>query len=808
MDDPWGSPWASTENEKDAKPPSPTKSTRSDLEPPPRAFFSGSGSPRIPTISGPSPWADDDDGFGDWAAAETPGQTQSGWGGWGAPSPKLTSPPRDDVFGEASPIAWPGNTALSKPANVSLRQPSPDPWAADFSSLDDSVPRFVIDAPSTDTVPIPDETKQENEPGWAEEEPAEAGPQEDSRDREEEEEGDGTPTQPNATAESAVAEGPGRTSIADAERASVESTGQSHESPFSSPSGDDDTDLDDDRQDSPITSIDEDARRQPVLRKTSGKVQELVSKFDGLARALSQEPPAVRRERSTGRSNTSADSDEAADFGDFEDADEEPQTPERPSTPRPADHPLPESGASTAISSPQSAQKTPGSVRRILAAHGPVSFDVDLGDVDKLFSLPGGAEETETDAYVPDHIIDDSFTEISERKTWYRVSRMGSSRKHNAGDDENYRLVTWPTSTIREETIKVVRRWMEEDSIAGRVTLGGGISKTQKNMFGWDSSAEPVALDAVFRKKSHARAASLQTSTSAAQKVSSSLRSPLDRPSSIASTPVPTFGWSSSPTTDTHAPKVQPPAVQLPLSMASPSLPTNNTPSPGIPPPIALTRPGQGSITTKTFAKPESQPSHQTASLVASTSSAPPNNTSLDDDDEWGEMVASPSVPDTGVNGFGLLDTSFAATNNTSLPFNPGPTTEPRPAVAPAVAPAATAMPPPTDPWASVDFSVFETAKAPPPAVPGPGLDFPKATISTTPIIPTTPLDVPSGLQPAAPASKDSNNPFTPTTPLEIHSPVALRGAAEYFGADVQPPEDDAARHILASLPDLSYMLR
>ena len=40
MDDPWGSPWTADNEKNHRAPPSPTKSTRSDLEPPPRVFLS------------------------------------------------------------------------------------------------------------------------------------------------------------------------------------------------------------------------------------------------------------------------------------------------------------------------------------------------------------------------------------------------------------------------------------------------------------------------------------------------------------------------------------------------------------------------------------------------------------------------------------------------------------------------------------------------------------------------------------------------------------------------------------------------
>ena len=831
MDDPWGSPWANADTDKDAKPSSPsksTKSTRSDLEPPPRAFFSSSGSPRIPVISAPSPWANDDDGFGDWARPQTPAQIQSsqtpsGWaGGWNGSNPNLASPPREDDFTGASPIAWPGSIALPKPTNGSiLRQPSPDPWSAEFSpSIDGfSTPRLVVEEPRTPPITSVDRIEDrvdELEPAWG---------TEDFHSVEEKEQEYALPHNTtfadglDATTDISAISGAGDAQNVSV-RTSVESSTENQESTLSSHSGEDtdpEDDHEDDRQDSPITSVDEDAKtRHTVVRKTSGKVQQLVNKFDGLARAVSEEAPVPRREHS--KSPLPADDDGLGDqteFGDFEDADEDAQvaaTAERPSTPQPTEQPLPESGPSTAVSSPQSIKEPATVMQRIATAHGAVKFDVDTSAVNKLFNIPESEAKMAPSIYIPDHIIDDSFTEISERKTWYRVSRMGSSRKYNAGDDENYKLVTWPTSNIREETIKVVRRWMEEDSIAGRVTLGGGISKTQKNMFGWDSAAEPVALDTVFRKKTHTRTSSLQNSAAGpTRKVSSTLRSPLDRPSSVVIPPVATFGWSTnSPSLESpmQSAGIQPPSKPTATSAVAPIQPA---PSPRSP----------------MFHAPS--PAFPLNPLPSSTK-APNTNADINDDDDWGEMVSSPTDHRPSGGGFGNLDAVFTtpvthtshppASQSKSVSF--GNTTNiPTPTAASPV----NVLPTP-DPWAATDLSFFEsTPKMELPLVkPNAVIDIP---------IPTTPSQAPSsalekeslpvirpdvsqnsgGLQPlpSTPKLNSTDCSFTPTTPLDIRSPPVVKDDEEGDYFRVNKPQTDlteSARQILANLPDLSYMLR
>ncbi|KAJ4301962.1 hypothetical protein N0V88_002090 [Collariella sp. IMI 366227] len=577
MDDPWGSPWARTDPDKDPRPSSPAKS---DLAPPPRAFLSASNSPRISAALEQSPWGGDDDGFGDWATATTSApDTPSGhgvWaGGWGGSSPHLSASPRDDVLGKATPIAWPGNVATPKPASGSgFPQPSPDPWASGFSSRRPSIdgtstPRLVVDVASPveerpetfrkdvlgieegsiwDKSDSGDTTKQatienqdaisrnpedvpevmlHDEEHGSEEPPAEEliarTPRTENQVVEDQPVNEETAKEEATTVGTVEKETDWEGTAAEATtpalasendvRMSVESAALGREYQSTTPSHEN-TDHEDERQDSPITPIDDETRiHRPVSRKTSGKVQELVVKFDGLARAASQERAPVSRASSSSPPSVRQRvlSDDAVDFGDFEDADDaddvEPPlavdtTSELLAEERHADAhiaPAPLSferniGSTTAAGSP-------------VSKFGPLHFSADLDMIGKLFPALGGSpgRDIDIDREVPDQVISDSFTEISERKTWYRVSRFGSSRRHNAGDDESYRRVVWPTSTVHQDTIKIVRRWMEEDSIAGRVALGGGISKTQKNMFGWDSSAEPVDLDTVFKKRSHSR---------------------------------------------------------------------------------------------------------------------------------------------------------------------------------------------------------------------------------------------------------------------------------------------------------------
>ncbi|KAB5545536.1 hypothetical protein GE09DRAFT_211632 [Coniochaeta sp. 2T2.1] len=816
MDDPWGSPWTTATPASRERTPSPTKS---DLEPPPRAFISTNGSPRLPAVSVASPWADDNDGFGDWASADNINNSTAtstsgvhsasgwagGWGGTGSDTPglhghqHLSPTPKEEGFGfaQASPIAWPGSIALSpgyKNGNGSaFRQPSPDPWASEFDDFRKgsdahSTPSFVLDRPATPSSPAKqpetEVVREESASAWNEDglravvdETAEGS---DAISRTAEDAAHGT-ADTKELPDTLEPEG------ADQSRPSTSSKPRSSHSRSSSTSRHD-SDSEGDRQDSPITSIDEDARSRIALppRKVSGRIQVLVEKFDGLAKAASDENLPVRRE-STPRKGDAFDagtpSEEVGDFGDFEDAEEDPpmtpvresRTPsprtslERTPTPRvrAPETPIRQRPASAATASPN--------VKSPVAKRAPVHFDVDLSQIDGLFNDPKQdpvVTHGTLDSLLPDHIITDSFSEISERKAWYRISRQGSSRMHNSGDAESYRRVAWPTTTVHEETLKIVRRWMEQDSITGRTTLGGSGNRT--NMFNWDSAAEPVALEQIFAKRRRPqRPVSLQQPPKVAAIIPPA-RSPLagaangaaappkQRPMSLVGASTGAFGWSTSPVTQQSA-KQQP-----------------NAPT--------------------TAVQPETRPLDMPPKKVLDQKPAPLNPPAAqeDDDDDWGEMMSSPPVnakPMT-LPGFGgavslLPDTS-------PLPGAPLPPSHPPPTIRPTADTNHTPLP---DLWAQPPPS--------PPIIPP----------NQTATVQQNPERLPSyfGLPPKPTVTTSmpaSSAAFTPTTPLEILSPLPLavvtpiEPAKPALRGKNEMKEDDQVRDILEGLPDLSYMLR
>lgn len=875
MDDPWGSPWATADAPADHGHSLTRK--KSDLEPPKRALLSASNSPRLPAITAPSPWADDNgDGFGDWAAPDglgthtTTTTAQSGWtGGWRSRSPSLAAPSRDngfrsrspslvapsrenswrsrspsliapsrdngfrsrspsiaasirdEEFAKSNPIALPDNIASSNsPIAPVLRQPSPDPWAAEYSHTHHNdggiTPRLVLNLPQSITEEedgVGTGKLPELNPDWAEEEDA-------PKDQANEEEKN-KPTGAKAEKEVEFAQ-------SDPIRVSLESNAGRQPTRSTSPSGDD-TDHGDEQQDSPITSIDDDSRARPRLkRKPSGIVQELVERFDGIAKAKNQESPVIRRAQS--KSSLSPHhqdiSEEASDFGDFEDPEvkESPPkspTPERPSTPKEVQKPSPQHKSSPTTSLAQSMGSPLGHLNESVTKLGALNLNIDLSNVDKLFDTSTNVKPLFPYADVSDHIITDSFNSISERKAWYRISRFGSSRKHNVGDDDNYRRVAWSTSTICQETLQTVRRWMEEDSIAGRVSLGGGISKTQKNMFGWDSSAEPVTLDAIFGKRTPpTRPSSVQPlqppsafghlgNSPLGNITVNSLKQQPHRPASLELPPVATFSWNSGSPASTGQP---------PMTAPLPLTPSRPAPSPFKVTPMDL---GMSSISATTAVE--------------------------DNDDDWGEMVSSPSVEKSTVGGFPDFNapvstltptrgsTPASKTVESMFQSSPAPVTvmsTPNAGTnttAPVTSPAA-------DPWASADFSFFETPSR---QQTGP------TRFSATPSRPSSMIA--ASFTPTAPASSihsfDLSRVATPISSASSviapyssmtrnNSPVAAKGTTSSaisspivpqmtptrqmtptlaFGSQQQsqPTEDEATvGSIIGGLPDLSYMLR
>lgn len=789
MDDPWGSPWNTATPDRSGSPTKSIRSAKSDLEPPPRAFLSASNTPRLPAAS---PWADDaSDGFGDWSAADTGIATPaaSGWGGgWDSTPQKghLTPTGNEHEGGFAfdrgtSPITWPGNAASVGDKRASGAPSRHDPWASEDmeegkGALD--ALRVVVDRPASPAdgnmeggrgvgeleSPWEDETRN----GYLHVETAVTA-HDDTKDT--------TTTTTTTNNEQATEE-------LEQIQPSVEFRPRSSRSRSSSGSRNGSEEQDTDRQDSPITSIDEDARsRLPVpQRKVSGRIQVLVEKFDGLAKAAADEPRTVSRSRSRsitpqpGPAASIAETeteDETADFGEFEDAgdvEERPVTPPAAAinsspgiTPNRSSIVGAQSQASSAQPSPISIKwrsdtldSVSSDVKNVATQFSDVTFNIDLTKLDTLFKPSPSTDLQVTPEPIPDYPITDSFTTTSQRKTWYRISRQGSSRKHNFGDWDSYRRIQWQTSALHADVLKIVRRWMEQDSITGRTTLGGGTTKT--DLFGWDSAAEPVALEKVFaaRRGVSARPVSLQqplgmpptvvpegaVPVETARKVSGTRPVSLVGPPSAAA-----FGWSSGG--------------------SEPALELRGTTGPRGPGSIVQMRPPD--VITKPKGK-------KPVPLTIQQSD--------EDEDDWGEMISSPIEAPKLTSLEAAFDEPVpaAASLPTLMPdlsLRNSPTTQSKEIQSPSLMGSSQPTKQPVslasthDAWGSTDLSILDSSPKP-------------------------------AMTPTRPGSEATSLPTAP--PADILPPATVSYDT--------PVEEDSAetesliRRIAGNLPDLSYMLK
>ncbi|KAI1327762.1 hypothetical protein F5Y16DRAFT_370862 [Xylariaceae sp. FL0255] len=798
MDDPWGSsPWASADAPaKNDTAPSPDPSNTFQLNPPPKVFF-GNATGQLSQ----SPWAtdiQDDDAFGSWSTAERadPNDNQTEWGVWGETNLQIPRPsPRLSVSSSKDgSLAWPGNVAtspglrpLSRSRSPSLfRHHSPDPWAAEVS-LNNGLSVEILNNSNESLQTRPDNT---NIPILASASPS--IPSSKTAVEAEQSSAEGkTPLRVNSddtATEPSIAE-PREIIVASldaAEEPKLESG--AHEYHSRSPSTISiDSHAGIERQDSPITSIDEDrgARLGAGSRKTSGKVHELVGIYDSLTKAASEEPPSVGsrdisqiRSRETSRarseqkrSDDDGDDDEG-DFGVFENGEiaaDEPKS-ESPvsnvSPQRASNKPEHQEQEGDALSSPT--RQDPDQIRSILEKFGDITFHPDLSLIDKLFpdahdSLNSNDEQTPE---ISDNIIWDSFTSISERKAWYRISRFGSMRKHNSGDDDNYHRVTWPTSHLHGDTIKIVRRWMEEDTYSGRAVLGGS---KRTGFFDWDSNAAPITLAEVFRRKpsiskGHSRTLSTPTNNTTTaipsyDKQPSRSSTGISLPSADPQTASPTvkFSWASN-----NEP-LDACAQQAPVS-------TSNV-SPAPVPPL-------------TFAQPSAQ-------------HAIPD----EDEDDWGEMVSSlviDTMPEHSPISKILEPPKSSHKTTSSLPVNvlevashgetskvnhlhqgPSDITNSNPSTV------TSEQPPPAsralDDW---DFSSFEDPKPPPQSNDADKL--PENTVVHA-----------SDSLPTQATAWDMGGP-----PIITKTPTVVSALRDDEG------EDAVVQHILQNLPDFSYMFR
>ncbi|KAG5946278.1 hypothetical protein E4U59_004172 [Claviceps monticola] len=243
-------------------------------------------------------------------------------------------------------------------------------------------------------------------------------------------------------------------------------------------------------------------------------------------------------------------------------------------------------------------------------------YPIDFSNLDELFP---GTETTSSiqPAHLPD-ISTDPFSSVAQRKAWYRLSRPGSLRKHNLGDDDTYVRVSWHNSHIRHDVLTTVRRWLEEDSLAGgRMLLGRRLgNRAGASMFNWDSDAPGVHISELLSQKRNMKkgAGHARLASAAVQGTTS----PIDA----------SFGWSTSvPTSPLRAD-----TGGSFSSMAEQR--SEERPS--------VQRKEAGSDQGVLEAGPWSTTAMKSDESLRPSEKAP--SVEEDDEDDWGEMVSSPTV--------------------------------------------------------------------------------------------------------------------------------------------------------------------
>lgn len=627
---------------------------------------------------------------------------------------------------------------------------------------------------------------------------------------------------------------------------------------------------------SPRTSFDEEPKQRPQIpRKVSSKVQELVEHFDTIAKK--EDAPVLTSTKATKDDSDGQDTEKAeepncqeehagdiesedddfGDFGDFEEF-EEGQSGNEAMV-----------GQSEIMATSIKVDIEQPSTGIAKKDYGPTTWNPDTSLLGNIY--PDLKEGTVPERiFIPDNIPHDSFTSTEERKIWYRVSRYGPMRQHNTGDDENYVRVNWKKSKVRDETLKIVARWIEEDRISGRVVLGGG-SKAG-SIFGWnEKSAKPASISAAFaerkpktkaepapaavdvprewpkglvkeRSTSHGRSTSKVRrkssvkSTTSAEDVKNEKASPL---------PVANFGWNTDTVAEGPKKASSRPSSSHKKSGSKSSITSSpKAPSPKQNRPPRSLHSSTGSVSKiGDFSSQSLFPATKLETILSPSLVKPTLSTintvqpvpvqpvtkipdGFSGDDDWGEMISSPATVTTApvlplnklrhkksqslVGDVSSTKSTAAATipensHRPSVSFDQilspthpssqlsSPVITPGfsqpiqnfPSVSPtAPLPQSTAV---SDPWASADFSFFDSAPVPVAA------DVPKPKLAPKASIKTKPLPKPSPLKASSLAATPVNVSPSPITPNTRRTKDEME-------------QDRIVQDILMTLPDLSYM--
>lgn len=834
MDDPWGSPWAD-------------ESTR----PLPKFDKLSSKRPVRPekplgvSQDSRSPWDDDDDdGFGEWTtlpatdeiqANVQDGPEQAEIVGWSASVNEEFTQGKDHIRPDGS--AWfsremqpknGGSLGVEIP-QVSDRALSPDPWAQEAAGAEEKARSPQV----ADSNAGEESTKNNTGEDGARVGTATAGNEDEygtqasgELDRSvplngEEETSIGKPAvkhhqdRPTAVLDHA-----------DASMQAEEATqGESLASrPSSSPS--DHSHHNEVLTESPRTSFEEAEERPKLEREGSSKVKEMVRLFDSLAvdegtTELPSRPRGLDAPDNQFDTPLAAQSED--DFGDFEEGISYATTKADPA--EDASTKLEEKfldkddvhGLSALPASTEEPMINPSD--QPLKPHDLVHFEPDLLLLSQIFGQTPDAEFVYADpkqAPEIDTVIRDSFSSTEERKTWYRISRYGTMRKHNAIDEDNYVRINWKDSTVRAETLKIVERWIEEDRIGGGFILGGGTKLG--SMFGWgQKNAAPISVAAALESRSgkaavHSdRIASptpIRNSDVSPVLGSSSNRRSLEHISSSRnsfqsplSAIAPHFSWSTGTPMSTTA--------EATLAVLPPPVSPNNSRQAfgnlSSPPkvikdsswrsplasggPLAISKPSSVQLPKLAAGNATNLGKHSTNERVPK----PPENESRPQvDDDWGEMISSPALENPP-------------------PVKESSEVQPNLGVMEVLIPSLATNPPATD-SDRTSGKLFNERMISPQS--DGGIFIPPGFADHLKLEPTSPTAAKSDVWATAdfsffdsPAlSKPTPAAPTPVPKASIQSPVPVKQSQGSSREQVE--QDRVVESIVQNLPDLSYMLR
>lgn len=590
---------------------------------------------------------------------------------------------------------------------------------------------------------------------------------------------------------------------------------------------------------SPQTSFEDESKHPKSGREKLSKVKELVQLYDGLV--VDNTGPTTLKDRTDAtpgddHCGTNASEDSEDDFGDFEEGESNTSTNNilNGSAKAPATVEISESYDATEPSVEES--ESHDNISRNL---DPVQFDVDISLLAEIFGNENaGSSNSISDSKESPgiyNVVLDSFSSIEERKTWYRISRYGTMKRNNTGD-ENYIRVDWAHSDVRVETLKIIAKWMEEKRLGGAMLLGS--ANRLGSLFGWDKANKaPMSTN-----PDHGNEATKENPASIPQKVPSQgpigalsvvphtgrvsleLTSPskgrTKRDSPMAMSPQ--FSWSSSQPESKNSnvrspnlPELKSVSASSPhsnrLSMAQIDRSLEVLPVPRVTP--AMPDTGFSSVQQQDLSFPTVPTAGATVRNVSTV--VQPGDASIDED-LGGVGVVSSTVraeaqAPLSEQGHKLSETPLwnpnpiQSTNSNSSEAGHG-TSKSASLSLPSSdftdigsttsfsAPKSNESSMPTaasadDPWATADFSIFDT----------PMTVRAKPVATVPPVSPSRPK-IPSRAPPPQPTSQKLG--ILKQAPLPKQQTQSHRKTREEL------EQDRIVRDIVQNLPDLSYMLR